>query len=146
VSGLAALLAGRHPPGLYVWRSNAAGADVAHAAEKARWTPFVVDGRSAATKGAFLDTVATACAFPSWFGHNWDALADCLADLSWAPSERGYLVVYDGWGMLAWTEPQSWHSLRSVFREACSRWAGTPTPMAVLLRGPGPADDLPELS
>jgi hypothetical protein len=55
-------------------------------------------------------------------------------------------VVYDGWGMLAWTEPQSWHSLRSVFSEACSRWAGTPTPMAVLLRGPGPADDLPELS
>ena len=115
-------------------------------AEKARWTPFVVDGRSAATKGAFLHTVATACAFPTWFGHNWDALADCLADLSWAPAERGYLVVYDGWGMLAWTEPQSWHSLRSVFSEACSHWAGTSTPMAVLLRGPGPADDLPELS
>ena len=65
MSGLAALLAGRRSPGVYVWKSNAAGADVAHAAEKARWTPFVVDGRSAATKGAFLHTVATACAFPT---------------------------------------------------------------------------------
>ncbi|MFB9069541.1 barstar family protein [Pseudofulvimonas gallinarii] len=30
--------------------------------------------------------------FPEWFGDNWDALADCLADLSWWLA-RGYVLV-----------------------------------------------------
>ena len=30
-----------------------------------------------------LQRIASALGFPSWFGGNWDALFDCLADLSW---------------------------------------------------------------
>ena len=31
-------------------------------------------------KDTLLDSLAKACDFPSWFGHNWDAAWDCLTD------------------------------------------------------------------
>lgn len=31
-------------------------------------------------KQTLLDSLAKACDFPSWFGHNWDAAWDCLTD------------------------------------------------------------------
>jgi hypothetical protein len=41
-----------------------------------------------------LGAIADALAFPAWFGGNWDALEDCLGDLSWRkPPHR--LVLRD---------------------------------------------------
>ncbi|MEY3201441.1 MAG: hypothetical protein RIR70_991 [Pseudomonadota bacterium] len=45
-------------------------------------------------KDAFLDRIAQGMGFPEWFGANWDALSDCLADLSWVEGE-GYLVLLE---------------------------------------------------
>ncbi len=39
-------------------------------------------------KDTLLTSVAKACDFPSYFGHNWDALWDCLTD-----SEIQYLLL-----------------------------------------------------
>jgi len=41
----------------------------------------LVDGRSCRTRAAFLAEAARALDLPDWFGHNWDALADCLHGL-----------------------------------------------------------------
>src|SRR3546814_3290587 len=45
-------------------------------------------------KDDVLDRFAAALHSPDWFGRNWDALADCLGDLSWWPAE-GYLLLLD---------------------------------------------------
>jgi barstar (barnase inhibitor) len=42
-----------------------------------------------------LQAIAEALGFPDWFGRNWDALEDCLGDLSWRPA-RGYVLVFEG--------------------------------------------------
>jgi hypothetical protein len=54
-----------------------------------------VDLAGADTKGPMLERIAKALAFPDWFGGNWDALEDCLIDLSWQEAE-GHVLVFSG--------------------------------------------------
>jgi RNAse (barnase) inhibitor barstar len=46
-------------------------------------------------KEAFLKTLAEALDFPDWFGGNWDALEDCLSDLSWRDAAGWVLLFRD---------------------------------------------------
>lgn len=45
-----------------------------------------VDLRDCDGKPSFLARIAIALDFPDWFGHNWDALSDCLGDFGWVAS------------------------------------------------------------
>jgi hypothetical protein len=58
-------------------------------------TLFEVDIAAVQGKGEFLATMAQVLVAPDWFGHNWDALADVLGDLSWQPS-AGYVLLLCG--------------------------------------------------
>jgi RNAse (barnase) inhibitor barstar len=80
-----------------------------------------------------MDRCAVEFSLPSYFGHNWDALQDCLNDLSWVPTASGYLVVYDHWQD---ADPSLHGTLVDVFTSAVAHWRTTPTPMAVLLLEP----------
>jgi hypothetical protein len=42
-----------------------------------------------------FDAFAKALGFPDWFGRNWDALHDCLGDLSWLEAP-GHVLLMDG--------------------------------------------------
>jgi hypothetical protein len=46
-------------------------------------------------KEALMERVARALQFPQWFGGNWDALEDCLADLSWSDA-AGHILLIEG--------------------------------------------------
>ena len=39
-----------------------------------------------------FDAFSRALGFPDWFGRNWDALHDCLGDLSWLKAP-GYVLI-----------------------------------------------------
>lgn len=43
----------------------------------------VLDGRTLADKHALLAALGHALDFPDYYGENWDALEECLGDLSW---------------------------------------------------------------
>jgi hypothetical protein len=51
--------------------------------------------QGASTKEALLERIGQSLAFPEWFGKNWDALEDCLTDLSWCEAS-GHVLVFDG--------------------------------------------------
>lgn len=81
---------------------------------------------------------AAALEFPDWYRGNWDALLDCLSDLSWRPAP-GYLVIWPEYGRLA---PAAWRTGFAVLREAASRRIELGlSPLCVVLRGHGPAAD-----
>jgi Barstar (barnase inhibitor) len=54
-----------------------------------------IDLAGAADKDALMERVARALEFPSWFGGNWDALEDCLTDLSWSKAD-GHVLLLEG--------------------------------------------------
>ncbi|MEZ4557758.1 MAG: barstar family protein [Caldilineaceae bacterium] len=58
------------------------------------WRAFYVDGAAVMDKASFLDAFAVALGFPSYFGQNWDALEECLTEMTWAPG-TGYVILWD---------------------------------------------------
>ena len=53
-----------------------------------------------AGKTSFMRDIAAALGFPAWFGENWDALEDCLTDLSWCAAE-GHVLVFEGFEVMS---------------------------------------------
>ncbi|MFF2776725.1 barstar family protein [Streptomyces sp. NPDC058052] len=73
----------------------------------------VLDLHGVTEKTAFMDRCVRALPLPVWFGRNWDALADCLADLR-APMA----IVVTGWHAYAEAEPDDWALAQEVFSAA----------------------------
>ena len=46
-------------------------------------------------KNELLARLARGLHFPTWFGGNWDALEDCLTDLSWLEGD-GHVLLLEG--------------------------------------------------
>lgn len=85
----------------------------------------VLDLHGVTDKNAFMNRCARALQLPVWFGRNWDALADCLADL-----REPMAIVVTGWHAYAEAEPDDWAVAQEVFSAA----AGTSRQgLAVLL-------------
>nr|WP_242613767.1 barstar family protein [Herbihabitans rhizosphaerae] len=83
--------------------------------------PHVVDGADG--KRAMLDAIAAALCFPDYFGHNLDALYDCLTDLSWLPPGEHVLVWADP-DVLREVDPDAYAAINSVLEDAVGIRAG----------------------
>jgi hypothetical protein len=92
-----------------------------------------------ADKVQLLKNMASALGFPDWFGHNWDALEDCLTDLSWRAAP-GYVLLIesprpgDDLGVLV-----------DILRSSAEFWAGRGKPFFALFVDPQRALPLAEL-
>jgi len=80
-----------------------------------------LDLRSCADGATALRIFAETLAFPEWFGGNLDALADCLKDLSWRPSE-GYVLVLEHAGEWRNRAPDSFETILDILNEAAAHW------------------------
>lgn len=102
---------------------------IAETADQTGFTVCHAALQDCADKQDLLARLATALAFPDWFGHNWDALADSLTDLAWLPSGTGYVFVLEG--MDTATEHSA--TLLEILGDAIAFWQQQDTPMWVLL-------------
>lgn len=138
MSGLAALVAGRTPPGVYRWHAAFEVDDVRHTVEHAGWRFGHVDGWVGNGVEADLHAaLAATFGFPDWYGGNLDALWDCLVTCVTEPA----VLLWDGWGPLAHSAPDRFPKLMRVLHD---RTVEAP-PFAVLLRGDGPDLDVASL-
>jgi hypothetical protein len=100
-----------------------------------------VDLRAAKDKSALLAALAGALAFPDWYGGNWDALEECLGDLSWRRGSAHVLLIEGGTNL-----PNSDAGmLREILRTCAEGWAARGRPFFAVYAGGRNAAALPEL-
>lgn len=75
------------------------------------WDASGVDG-----KAEILSGVAAVWDFPSHFGHNWDALVDCLSDLSWIEGSKFAFVIHHA------PKGEDWKTLLECLQDVADRW------------------------
>ncbi|HEX9397400.1 MAG TPA: barstar family protein [Burkholderiales bacterium] len=90
-------------------------------------------------KTTAIQSIAAALDFPDWFGGNWDALEDCLSDLSWRAGDGHVLLLEQA-------PAGDEHGILLDVLGACAEsWAARGRPFfAVFVDAPG-ALALPEL-
>jgi RNAse (barnase) inhibitor barstar len=70
-------------------------------------------------RAGLLARVADALEFPDSFGSNWEALFDCLVDLSWLPAP-GHILVLLNTAELRRDAPEAFDTALSIIREAAT--------------------------
>jgi hypothetical protein len=114
------LFAGPENSGVYSVKKNALP-DIKNAAAKTNLSLFVLDLSDVNGKASFLDTTARVMQFPPYFGHNWDALEDCLTDLSWLHAD-GFVLLIENCESFIHSAPVEMATARSILDEAAAFW------------------------
>jgi hypothetical protein len=81
-----------------------------------------LDGDSAPNEDTVFLSFYEGLRFPEYFGWNWDALSDCLRDLSWYAADRYLILIDHADRILADDRPQR-RLLFSTLRRAAVHWA-----------------------
>lgn len=76
-----------------------------------------IDGSQITTSAEAMAAIAVALWFPDYFGHNLDALYDCLTDLTWLP-EGEHLLIWSRSAVLREADPAAYEAIRSVLADA----------------------------
>jgi hypothetical protein len=97
-----------------MYRLNCPLGDLRASAEESGFLLFEANLAEAHGKGEVLAELARAISAPDWFGHNWDALADALCDLSWH-SAPGYVLLLQG-------ESAGEETLSDILKETVKYW------------------------
>jgi RNAse (barnase) inhibitor barstar len=129
------------------WQLEDAAAAGVHRIDRAEVEPLCAAGQAAGLYGARLDLVdcrnkadllaglARVFKFPSWFGHNWDALADCLDDLEWLRAS-GYLLVLENPAGVSSAARKNFEVMLDILAHAARKWGERGTPFWVFVVGP----------
>lgn len=137
MSGLAALLAGHTPPGVFQWHNAAHVEDVQHAVEHPGWAFRHLDGWTVEDREAF--TKALGAAVDSPHAGTLDAVS-----LDLGGAGHGTVLLWDGWSPLARHDRACFDEALDLLRRRAQGSSGEDA-FAVVLRGEGPDLDLEEL-
>lgn len=115
-----------------VYAAPAPAAEFKQAAVASGLAWLELDLANAADKAAFLARCQLAFRLPPSFGYNWDALADCLEDLSWQPA-RGYIVYCCNGGEFARRSSADFAIALDILAAAALYWLAQDKMFMVLL-------------
>lgn len=87
----------------------------------AGYTLTIIKGAKCRTTAGLLTEFARALNFPDYFGHNWDALEECLADLEWLPA-KGYVVLITEAAQVLPDDEDEYETFLEVLSDAGEAW------------------------
>ena len=105
---------------------------LADAARTLAYSCVEVDLAEVRDKDGLLTVLAHALAFPPWFGHNWDALEDCLADMSWREAE-GYVLILRHADRLHDESEGDFLTALRIFADVSTTWAEAGLPFWIFV-------------
>jgi RNAse (barnase) inhibitor barstar len=91
-------------------------------------------------KDELLRRLALSLQLPTTFGHNWDALADCLRDLGWLPA-WGHVLLFEHADALRQAAEADFAILLGVLDDAATFGCDNDRPWFAFLALPGNAFD-----
>ena len=114
------------------------------AAKGADFSCFHIDGRKIERKEQLLNAFSTALRFPEHFGHNWDALEECLSESDWGEGD-GCVVYYEHVDGLLAAHPDQFETLVEICRDAVASWKDDDTALVFLFSGAKAPKGVPKL-
>jgi hypothetical protein len=81
----------------------------------------IIQGAKCQTIAGLLTECARALDFPDYFGHNWDALEECLIDLEWLPA-KGYILLITDAGCVLPDDEEEYETFLEILRDAGEAW------------------------
>jgi hypothetical protein len=91
-----------------------------------------ISGARLIGKTAMLGAISQALDFPDYFGANWDALEECLTDLSWLDGD--VVLLIDQASVAEDKAPDDWGVCLDILADAAKFWSGQGRPFVVFLR------------
>ena len=91
-----------------------------------------VDLTGCEDKAGLLERIAAALGFPEWFGDNWDALYDCLTDLSWRQGQ-GWVLILENAHDLRQAAPETLDTALAIMGDAAVAWDERGLPLRVFV-------------
>lgn len=88
----------------------------------------VLDARECGDKESLLEAIGSVLGFPEYYGANWDALEECLSDLSWHAGPL-HLALRHAEAL----EEDDRDTLLDIFHEAAKHWAASNKEIALYL-------------
>lgn len=82
----------------------------------------IIRGSRCSTRDRLLQEWAAALQFPYYFGHNWEALDECLSDLEWLPGDKYILFVTHVDALLP-GDDQGFKTLMEILSGIVIEWA-----------------------
>jgi RNAse (barnase) inhibitor barstar len=111
----------------------------------------VLRGPKMRTAAGLFDEFAAALQFPAYFGENWDALDECLTDLSWLPAQRYLIAITTAPEVLSRASPADRHKFWELLKRVAGEQGGTASghsagpPRVFRVVAQGPAEELSRL-
>lgn len=81
-----------------------------------------IQGKKCRTPSTLFTEFARALDFPDYFGHNWDALEECLADFEWLQAKGYILLIHDAEAVLPEDE-EEYETLLEILSDAGEAWS-----------------------
>lgn len=88
----------------------------------------VLDARECTDKESLLEAIGSVLGFPEYYGANWDALEECLTDVSWREGPL-YLALRHAEAL----EEDDRDTLLDIFQEAARHWTASDKEIALYL-------------
>jgi Barstar (barnase inhibitor) len=117
-------------PGLYSLGPSESIPRFLALAEQSKFQVFHIEGEAITSLDRYFQVLADLFEFPDYFGRNWDAVADCLTDLSWQAGDR-ILIVYSNDQVLG--QGNNWWVAMEVWSDAIEFWQRRGVMVAVVL-------------